>query len=107
LPWLASDTAATPLYHTFDHDAAGRVTKNTTPWGSNTIYAYDGNFASVTDSAGTAHATVDALGRPMDVTDKAGHVTKYTYGPFGGVTRVDHPGSHATTMTRDAYGRVR
>ena len=61
----------------------------------------------MTDSAGTAHATVDALGRPMDVTDKAGHVTKYAYGPFGGVTRVDHPGGHATTMTRDAYGRVR
>jgi RHS repeat-associated protein len=107
LPRLASDPGATPVYHTFEYDAVGRVVKYTTPWGSKIKVAYDQNLASTTDSAGTSTVKFDALGRPGEVTDKAGHLTQHTYGPFGGVVSVDRQGGEVTSMTRDAYGRVR
>jgi RHS repeat-associated protein len=106
VPRLASSTAA-PVHHAFEYDAVGRVVKRTTPWESKTTIAYDQHLIVTTDSAGTSSMLVDALGRTIEVTDKAGNLTQYTHGPFGGLVRVDGPGGEVTSMTRDAYGRVR
>jgi RHS repeat-associated protein len=106
VPRLASSTAA-PVYHAFEYDAVGRVVKRTTPWGSKTKIAYEQHLTLTSDSAGTSSVLVDALGRTVEVTDKAGSLTQYTHGPFGGLVRVDGPGGEVTSMTRDAYGRVR
>ena len=107
LPHLSGDPASAVLYDRYDHDAAGRVTRHTTPWGAITAYAYTGLTASVTDWTGTASTQVDALGRVVETFDKEQSTTQYAYGPFGVVWAVVGPDGTGRVMLPDDYGRVR
>ncbi|KYF86013.1 hypothetical protein BE20_03190 [Sorangium cellulosum] len=69
------------LYDRFEYDAVGREVR----WNAVTTTEHDGLRVRVTDPL--EHVTVteqDPLGRIKAVTDAAGGVTRYSYGPFGG-----------------------
>ena len=96
------------LFDVFEHDAAGREVRRSTPWNAVTETSYDGFLVEVKDPLG--HVTVaehDPLGRLVAVTDAAQGVTSYTYGPFGVLYTVTDPGGAMLRTTRDAYGRAR
>ncbi|WP_437815115.1 RHS repeat-associated core domain-containing protein [Sorangium sp. So ce1078] len=96
------------LYERYEHDAAGREVRSTTPWNAVTTTEYDGLLARVTDPLD--HVTVteqDPLGRTESITDAAGGITRYGYGPFGMLHTVTDPGGALTRTMRDAFGRVR
>ena len=107
LPHLSGDPASAVLYDRFDHDAAGRVTRHTSPSGAVTTYAYTGLTTSATDSTGTASTLVDALGRVTEAFDKEQNTTQYAYGPFNVVWLVVGPDGTETITLPDSYGRVR
>ncbi|MGK3959481.1 RHS repeat-associated core domain-containing protein [Sorangium sp. So ce118] len=96
------------LYDRYEHDAVGREVRHTTPWNAVTATEYDGLLVRVTDPLD--HVTVakqDPLGRTEAITDAAGGITRYGYGPFGMLHTVTDPGGAVTRTTRDAFGRVR
>jgi YD repeat-containing protein len=107
LPQLGEDPAGKTLYDRYDHDAAGRVTRHTTPWGAVITYAYAELQKATTDWTGTTVMRADALGRVVETTDKLGGTTGYAYGPFGALWTVTGPDGAVTRYERDAYGRVR
>src|SRR6185503_1948692 len=93
-------------YDEYGYDALGRVIKHRAPWGGTTLYAYYGSTVQVQDPLGYRSLIQnDGLGRPVAITDNAGGLTSYAYGPFGGLWTVTDPGGAETTTERDAYGR--
>jgi RHS repeat-associated protein len=96
------------LFDRYEHDAAGRQVRHTTPWNAVTQTSYEGLLVRVTDPLGNVTLTEqDPLGRPVAITDAASGVTRYNYGPFGAHYTVTDPGGAVTRTTRDAFGRVR
>ncbi|WP_437576987.1 RHS repeat-associated core domain-containing protein [Sorangium sp. So ce887] len=96
------------LVDAYEHDAAGREVRHTTPWNAVVETDYDALRVEVTDALGHVTAVEkDPLGRPVAVTDAALGVTRYGYGPFGALHAVTDPGGAVTTTTHDAFGRVR
>ena len=95
------------LYDLYDHDAAGREVRHTTPWNEVVETSYAGLIVAVEDQLGKLTTVEqDPLGRPVTTTDAAQGVTRYSYGPFGMSYTVTTPGNALTRTTRDAYGRV-
>lgn len=81
--------------------------------GDTVSYAYDANgyLASVTNELGhvTTITSVDAVGRPLGVTDANGIATAFTYSPLGFLETitVDPSGvSSTTTVGYDGIGQV-
>ena len=99
---------ASLLFDEYQFDALGREVRHTTPWNAVTTTKYDGRFVEVTEPlANPAITELDALGRPVLVTDAANGKTKYAYGPFDALHSVTDPGNATTKWTRDAFLRVR
>ncbi|MBK9262014.1 MAG: RHS repeat protein [Polyangiaceae bacterium] len=105
----AEDTLDSQLaFDEYEFDALGREIRHTTPWNATTTTSYDGFFIEMTDPL--LHNTItelDALGRPVTITEAANGKTKYVYGPFDTLRSVTDPGGAVTKWTRDAFARVR
>ncbi|MEZ4297502.1 MAG: RHS repeat-associated core domain-containing protein [Polyangiaceae bacterium] len=96
------------LFDVFEHDALGREVRHISPWGAVTTTSYDGLSVEETDALGNVTMTQrDALDRNVAVTDAAGGLTTYAYGPFGRLVGVTGPDGAVTTTTFDALGRAR
>jgi RHS repeat-associated protein len=96
------------LYDEFEYDAIGREIKHTTPWGAVTRTAYKGLTVDVTEPLlYVTSAQNDALERPVVINDAKNGLTKYGYGPFGGLSTIEDPGGAVLRTTRDALQRVR
>ncbi|XXS76933.1 RHS repeat-associated core domain-containing protein [Sorangium sp. So ce131] len=96
------------LYDRYEYDAVGREVRHTTPWNAVTTTEYNGLRVRVTDPLDHVTATEqDPLGRIETITDAAGGITRYAYGPFGLLHTVTDPGGAVTRTTRDALGRTR
>ena len=97
----------------FEYDAHGRITKQTSASGAATDYVYDGagNLSTVTaplnaDSGTrpqTTYSNYDGVGRPLAILDPNGKTTSYTYDPLGRVLTVTLPpvGGKVFTTTYD------
>jgi RHS repeat-associated protein len=108
VPVSEGTPASQLLFDVYEHDAAGREVRHTTPWNAVTQTSYEGLLVRVTDPLGNVTTTQqDPLGRPAAITDAANGITKYAYGPFGALYTVTDPGGAVTRTTRDAFGRVR
>jgi RHS repeat-associated protein len=93
----------------FEYDAHGRITRQTSASGAATDYAYDGqgNLSTVTaplNSASggrpvTTYGSYDGVGRPLSVTDPNGKTTSSTYDPLGRVLTVTLPPVSGKTFT--------
>lgn len=96
-----SDGVTLETLATYEYDALGGVTRQTTASGAQTDYVYDsqGNLSTVTGSAnndgGTrpvkTYSNYDNAGRPRSVTDPNGKTTTYTYDALGRVLTVTLP----------------
>ncbi len=116
---LQSDGATTSTISTFQYDAQGRVTQQTSSTGAVTNYAYTGaNLTTVTQPTNadsgirpiTQYSNYDGVGRSRTITDPAAKDTTYTYDALGRVLTVtlpkptpSFPGSFTTTYTYDNY----
>lgn len=95
--------------HGSSFDAAGRMLTDTGGAGQKWQYGHDaqGNVTSTIDPmANPATAEVyDRLNRLIQVTDRAGGVTKYTLEPtFGWITKVVTPNGAATSYFFNGFG---
>ena len=72
------------LFDEYGYDALNRQVRYKTPWNATTTTSYEVFLVDVTDPL--QHHTItelDALQRPVVVTDAANGKTSHTYGPFG------------------------
>lgn len=98
----------------YEVDPAGNVTSSTAPSGRKTTTVYSaagfevssvapkGNVSGGTPASYRTTTSRDPLGRPTQVTDPLGRVSKMTYDPNGNLTSVVRPGGQATTYEYDA-----
>ena len=119
---VQSDGSTLETVSSYEYDAFGRVTRQTSATGAQTDYAYTsaGNLQSVTgpanNDAGTRPQTsyaYDSLGRVTSVTDPLGRATSYTYDALGRVLTVTLPKPTAlspltftTTYSYDEFDAV-
>jgi RHS repeat-associated protein len=116
---LRNDGSTTDTISTFQYDAKGRVTHQTSATGAVTDYAYTGaDLYTVTHPTNndlgtrpvTTYSNYDGVGRPRTVTDPAGKNTTYTYDALGRVLTVTlpppspgFPTAFTTTYSYDNY----
>lgn len=119
---LTSQTDAKGQTLTFEYDALNRLARKVYPVDPGTgtsptvTYTYDtgtngkGRRTGMTDLAGSASYTYDALGRLTSVTqitDGTAYTTQTTYTSFGQVGTITYPDGEVVTYTYDEGGRVR
>jgi YD repeat-containing protein len=96
------------LFDSYEFDSIGREIRHTTPWNATNTTSYDGFLIDSTDSLLQHTVTqIDALGRPVTITDAKKGKTSYGYGPFNTLHTVTDPGGATTKWTLDALGRPR
>ncbi len=111
IPRIEGDSVAESVGSSFEYDNAARLTKSTTPWGITTnTYVHD-NVTTTEPGPGTLtfiakKVESDGLGRPLTTTDPLQNVTRYRYGPFGALRRVELPDGTSRETKEDAYGRT-
>ncbi|MBK9262003.1 MAG: hypothetical protein IPM54_19630 [Polyangiaceae bacterium] len=71
------------VFDEYEFDTLGREIRHTTPWNATTTTSYDGFFIEMTDPLLKHTLTeLDALGRPVTITDAANGKTKYAYAAY-------------------------
>lgn len=113
LPYATSGQTRTRTYTYTTEGLLASVDGPLLGTGDTVTYAYDANgyLASVTNELGhvTTITSVDAVGRPLGVTDANGIATAFTYSPLGFLETitVDPAGvSATTTVGYDGIGQV-
>ncbi len=113
LPYATSGQTRTRAYTYTTEGLLASVDGPLPGTGDTVNYAYDANgyLASVTNELGhvTTITSVDAVGRPLGVTDANGIATVFTYSPLGFLetVTVDPSGvSATTTIGYDGIGQV-
>ena len=101
LPYKGDAPAAWTEYRYDNHD---RLTREESPLGKATTYAYSGQDVTVTTDGIASRCTYDAAGMMVEAEDGGG-VIRYTYRADGQPLRVEAPDSVATTFDYDDYGR--
>ena len=101
LPYKGDAPAAWTKYSYDNHD---RLTREESPSGKATTYAYSGQDVTVTTDGIASRRTYDAAGMMVE-TEDGGGVIRYTYRADGQPLRVEAPDSVATTFDYDDYGR--
>ncbi len=107
---LAAVTSPLNRNASLAYDAAGRLTSVTSPLGAATAFAYGdrGLLASLTTPAsGTYAFTYDLADRPLTVTDPQGRTaSSLTRDALGRVVSRTNARGQTVTMVRDADGRI-
>jgi RHS repeat-associated protein len=92
---------------TYTYDVLARVTTESLPDGHTITHAYHGLTTSDTNQNNqTRTVTKNSQGHVISVADAQGHVTTFSYDPFGNLIKtVDATGSNIVTATYDLRGR--
>lgn len=92
----------------FDYEGEGPLRSLLLPGETRLAIERDASGAatSIIGAAGARHASRDALGRPIDLTDELGQITTVRYAPDGRVADLHLPESVRRTYENDTEGRV-
>jgi RHS repeat-associated protein len=106
-PYFFFANPAQPQWTTYSYDALSRVTVESLPDSHTVTHAYHGLVTSDTNQNNqTRTVTKNSQGQVISASDAQGHVTTFSYDPFGNLTKtVDATGANIVTATYDLRGR--